>query len=150
MSVDISDGLAAYIATQGSARAALTGGLLLIFGGEIAESANAAQSASLLWTVSVDGTGTGLSFEASPVGRALVKAEAETWSGPTSAGVATHWRLVGPGDDGSADPDSHRIQGDIGTTVGFDMFMGDTTLIDNANANAKIVTAFSWAIPAMV
>ena len=97
MSVDISDGLAAYIATQGSARAALTGGLLLIFGGEIAESANAAQSASLLWTVSVDGTGTGLSFEASPVGRALVKAEAETWSGPTSAGVATHWRLVGPG-----------------------------------------------------
>ncbi len=147
MAIKSSTGLAAYMMVTGSARDAFTGGLIKVYSGAEPATADAAVSGSLLWTISIDGDGTGLVFEATAVGRALVKEEDDTWGGATTAGTASYWRLVASGDTGASSTTEKRIQGNCGSVAGSDMYMSNLTLLTDAALLAKTLAAFSIALP---
>ena len=121
MSMSISTALAKAILDTGSFRSALTGMKLKIYGGTVPDSADAALgSATLLSTITVDGAGTALSFEANAVGNTLQKNSSETWQGTNVAtGTATFCRLELASDTGAASTTEVRLQGDVGVAGRF-------------------------------
>lgn len=147
MAIKTSTGLAAHLMVSGAARAAFEGGFIRVYSGAVPETADAPVTGDLLWEISTGGDGTGLSFETAAVGRAMVKKASDTWQGPTSAGTATYWRLVGAADDGLESATQPRIQGTCGNTAGADLYMSNTTLSANAALDAKVLAAFSVALP---
>lgn len=138
MTLKISTGLRNAVLVTGSLRSRVNGKIIRIYGGSVPATANAALGgATLLCTVSVGGTGTGVTFEATPVDGALVKTAAETWSGTNVAtGTATFWRLVDTGDDGTLSTSAERVQGTFGGTSGLlsnpSLTSGAPQSIDNA------------------
>lgn len=142
-----STGLAQYLAVTGSLKAAFDGGLIKVYSGTEPASPDDAATGDLLWTISVDGDGTGLTFDATPVGRALVKPSAAAWQGATAAGTAGYFRVVAPSDDGLASTTQRRVQGSVGSVAGVDMYMADTTLVENTNVAAKTLVGFSLTLP---
>lgn len=148
MAVKTSTGLAAFLAVSGSLKDAFDGGLIKVFNGTPPSSADDAEVGDLLWTISLGGDGTGLVFDATPVGRALVKPAAAAWQGPTTAGTPTYYRLVADGDSGEGSVSEPRVQGSVGAVPGVDLYMTNPTLVTNANVNAKILLAYSLALPA--
>jgi hypothetical protein len=147
MAVKTSTGLAQYLAVTGSLKASFDGGLIKVYSGGEPTSADDAATGDLLWTISVNGDGTGLTMDATPVGRALVKPSAAVWSGATAAGTATYYRLVAPADDGLASTVQRRVQGSVGAVAGVDMYMTDPVLTTNASTSAKTLVAFSLVLP---
>ncbi len=147
MAIKSSTGLAAHLMVTGSAKAAFDLGFIKAYSGDEPATADAAVTGTLLWTISKDGDGTGLTFEAAAVGRALVKVAADTWGGATTAGTAGYWRLVAAGDDGTLSTSQKRIQGTCGMTAGSDLYMSNTTLTTDAGLLAKTLAAFSVALP---
>lgn len=147
MAIKSSTGLAAYLMVTGSAKAAFALGFINVYNGVEPATADAAATGSILWTISVDGDGTGLTFDATAVGRAMVKPAAVTWAGATTAGIATYWRLVGAADTGVLSTTEPRVQGTCGSTAGADMYMSNTTLTTDAALLAKTLAAFSVALP---
>lgn len=147
MAIKSSTGLAAALITTSDLKTIFDGGLIKFYDGTEPATADAAVAGSLLWTVSVGGDGTGLTFENTPSGRAMVKTVAESWSGATTAGTVTYWRLVAAGDDGTLSTTQARVQGNCGSTAGSDMYMSSTTLVTNASLTAKSISAFSVGIP---
>jgi hypothetical protein len=147
MAIKTSTGLAAALMVTGSAKDTFDGGFIKVYSGSAPATADLAATGDLLWTVSVDGDGTGLTFESTAVDRAMVKTEAETWQGATTAGTAGYFRLVASADDGTESTTQPRIQGECGTTAGADMYMASTTLTTNADLDAKVLAAFSVALP---
>jgi hypothetical protein len=147
MAIKTSTGLAAHLAVTGSLKDAFDDGFIKVYSGAAPATADAATSGSLLWTISVDGDGTGLTFDATPVDRALVKVEADTWGGATTAGTAGYWRLVAASDTGGSSTSQVRIQGTCGSTAGADLYMSSTTLSTDAALLAKTLAAFSVALP---
>lgn len=147
MAIKTSTGLAAYMMVTGSAKAAFALGKIVVYDGTEPTTANDAASGSAIWTITVDGDGTGLTFDAAAVDRAMVKPTGVTWGGATTAGVATYWRLVGAADTGGAVPAEPRIQGTCGSTAGADMYMSSTTLTTDAALLAKTLADFSVALP---
>ena len=89
-----STGLAAHLACTGSLKAAFDGGLKVYSGAEPAGADDAA-TGDLLWTISVNGDGTGLTFDPTPVGRAMVKPSAAVWAGPSRTSSERWRREVG-------------------------------------------------------
>ena len=142
-----STGLAAHLACTGSLKAAFDGGLIKVYSGTEPAGADDAATGDLLWTISVDGDGTGLTFDPTPVGRAMVKPSAAVWAGPTTAGTAGYFRLVASGDDGLASTTQKRVQGAVGAVAGVDMYMTDPVLVTNAALTAKTLVAFSLTLP---
>jgi hypothetical protein len=148
MAIKSSTGLAAYMMVTGSAKAAFDDGFIRVYSGTEPETADAAETGTLLWTISKDGDGTtGLTFDAAAVGRAMVKVPADTWGGDTTAGTATYWRLVTAADDGEISTTQRRIQGSCGMTAGADMYMTNTTLTTDSDPLAKTLASFSVALP---
>lgn len=147
MAIQTSDGLAAYLMVTGSAKEAFDGGFIKVYSGTPPANANALATGTLLWTISVAGDGTGITFEDAAVGRALVKETTEAWSGATTAGTATYWRLVTAADDGTLSTSQPRIQGTCGMTAGADMYMSNTTLTTNTDLDAKVLASFSVSLP---
>lgn len=148
MSVKTSTGLSAYLAVTGSLKGAFDGGLIKVFDGTPPSSPDDAEVGTLLWTISVDGDGTGLVFDSTPVGRALVKPAAATWQGATVAGTPTYYRLVAAGDTGAGSTSQPRVQGSVGAVPGVDLYMTNPTLVTNANVNAKVLLSYSLSLPA--
>ncbi len=148
MSVKTSTGLSAYLAVTGSLKDAFDGGLIKVFDGMPPSSPDDAEVGTLLWTISVDGDGTGLTFDPTPVGRALVKPAAATWQGATAAGTPTYYRLVAAGDTGAGSTTQPRVQGSVGAVPGVDLYMTNPTLVTNANLNAKVLLSYSLSLPA--
>lgn len=110
---------------------ALTGKVIKIFGGgTIPGSADDAlpAGATLLATISLDDTGSGLSFS-SPAGGQVTKSSSEVWSGSIiTSGTATFFRMEDVADLGAASATATRIQGTIGLD-GADMNFGTTALV---------------------
>lgn len=104
-------------------------GFVKIYSGTVPATADAALGgATLLCTVSINSTGTGLEFAATASGGVLAKDSGDTWSGTNAAtGTASFYRLVAVGDDGTSSSTQARVQGTIGTG-GSDMNVGSTTL----------------------
>lgn len=147
MAIKVSTGLSAYIAVTGSLKSAFDGGLIKVY--EDTEPTYADDDVSgytPIWIISVDGDGTTLTFDPTPVGRALVKPSGDTWGGATSAGTCVFWRLVAAGDTGVASTTQARIQGTCGV-VGADLYMSNPTLTTDASLLAKTLAAFSVALP---
>lgn len=131
----------------GSYRAALTGGLLYIYDGtEPAGPDDVLSGNTLLTTISVDGLGGGINFEASAVSGVLSKATAETWQGTNAAsGTATFFRWVESGGDPStASTTEKRIQGSV-AVAGGDLNISSTSLTASA---VQVVDFFNVTMPA--
>ena len=96
------------------------------------ESADDAETGTLLMTLSAGGTGTGLSFEP-PTGGTVSKTAAEVWTTPSTdaAGTCKYFRLVDISDAGDASAASPRVQGTIGL-VGSDMNLTNAAVLAGA------------------
>ena len=149
MPVKTSTGLAQHLAVTGSLKSAFDGGLIKVYGGAIPSDPDAAETGAPLWTISLNGSGTGLTFSPTPTGRAFVKPSGTVWGGPTTAGTATHYRLVAAGDNGAASATAKRVQGVVGSVAGSDMYMSNPVLVTNAAADAKNLVDFSLTLPMM-
>lgn len=146
--VKSSTGLAAYMMVTGSAKEAFDGGFIIVYdSATIPATADAAVEGDSIWTISLNGDGTGLTWDATAVGRALVKPTSASWSGATAAGTATYFRIVGPTDDGTLSTTQPRIQGVCGSTAGVDFYLADPNLIEDVALDAKSIAAFSVALP---
>jgi len=148
MPVKTSTGLAAHLAVTGSLKAAFDGGLIRVYDGTPPDSADDAVVGNLLWTISVNGDGTGLTFDSTPVGRALVKPDAAVWGGATAAGTPTYYRLVAAGDTGASSTTQKRVQGTVGSVAGVDLYMTNPVLATNPNLLAKVLIGYSLTLPA--
>lgn len=148
MAIKSSTGLAAHLMVTGSAKGAFDAGFIKVYSGAEPATADAEVTGDLLWTISKDGDGTGLTFDAAAVGRAMVKTVAHTWGGATTAGTAGYWRLVAAADDGTLSTSAPRLQGSCGSTAGADLYMSSTTLTTDAALLAKTLSAFSVELPA--
>lgn len=150
MTIKASTGLRTYLAVTGSLKGALDGGQLMFYEGTEPASADDAIAGSLLWTVTVDGDGTGITFESAAVDGAAVKETTETWCGATTAGTPNYWRFIGAtekaGSIGGSSSTNPRIQGTCGNTAGVDIYLTTPTLTTNASLTAKTLDAFSVAV----
>ena len=110
---------------------ALNGNMLMkIYSGAVPVNAHSdLGSAVLLRTVSVNSTGAGLNFEATPVGGMLVKSTSQVWAGPNVAtGLASFYRIALSSDTGIASTTALRLQGSVGL-LDADLILGSTSLV---------------------
>lgn len=146
MAIKTSTGLRVSMLVTESAKDSLDGGFLKFYSGTEPATADAAVAGSLLWTVSVDGDGTGLTFEATTTDGVMVKTTTETWQGATTAGTPNYWRFVEAADTGVLSTSEKRIQGTCGNTAGVDIFLTNPVLTTNASLDAKVLDAFSISL----
>lgn len=86
-------------------------------------------SATLLCTISVDGDGTVLSFDTTPVNGAIYKTSTETWVGTNVAsGYPSFYRMETAADDGSLSTSAPRLQGTVGQ-LNADLIIAATYLV---------------------
>lgn len=138
-----STGLANYIATTGSIKAALDGSFLYLFSGPVPASADDAIDASsvMLCKISVNGDGTtGLTFASPATGGILTKTTAEVWKGNYVAnGEVSFYRLCAGGDAGTAASSTAvRLQGTVGTTVASDAVLPSTTAVSGNEQDVSL------------
>lgn len=133
MTVKASTGLRNKMLDTASLDSILALGFIKIYAGTVPDTADASLgSATLLCTISKDGLGTGLSFEAAAVSGALAKLASETWQGTNVAtGTATFYRHVTPSDTGASSTTEARLQGTIGL-AGADMNLSGVGLVSGA------------------
>jgi hypothetical protein len=126
---------------------ALTGTVLKIYAGAtIPATADEAipVGSTLLATVSVSDTGTGLSFDP-PAGGQVTKNTGEVWSGTVAAsGTASFFRMEPAADAGAFSQTAIRVQGTVGLD-GADMNFGNTALVAG---NIRQINYFVLSIPA--
>jgi hypothetical protein len=150
MAIKTSTGLRTHLAVTGSIKAAFDGGQVMFYEGTEPATADAAVAGTLCWTVTVDGDGTGVTFEAVAVDAACVKETTETWQGATVAGTPNYWRLIGStekgGSIGGISTTNVRIQGTCGNTAGSDIYLTTPTLITDTDLDAKVLDAFSVSV----
>ena len=153
MTIKITPGLAKYLLVTGCAQDALALGFINFYSGAAPATAGAAPTGTLLWTVSVDGDGTGITWGAtdavvtSSTAVAMQKNPAEVWSGATTAGTVGYFRVVGSADGADADDNDPRIQGEVSMIAGADFVMSNTTLTTNASLTAKVISDFTVGLP---
>lgn len=141
MAVKLSTGLKDAMLITGPARTALTGAVIRVYSGSVPNSPNDALSGNtLLLEVSLNGVGTGISWESLTQDGALLKSATELWTGTVIAnGVATFFRMVLPSDTGAASITAIRVQGSVGV-LGADLAIPEVSLttgaIQNINAGA--------------
>jgi hypothetical protein len=147
MAFQVSTALRNYMLDSGSFKAAMDLGFLKIYEGTVPADADAAlDTAGLLCTLSVDGLGTGLTWEASAVSGVLSKTTSETWQGQnTDSGTATFFRFVQPADTGAASTTELRVQGTVGL-VGAELNLSSVTLTIGA---VQTVNHFNVALPSL-
>ncbi|KTT33816.1 hypothetical protein SB18R_03265 [Pseudomonas oryzihabitans] len=123
------------------------GSVLNVYSGTVPTSADAAlpSDATLLCSISKEGTGAGISFDSDVSQGVLVKNSSEIWSGTVVAsGKATFFRLQKPNDDGSASTTLARLQG---TTALIDADLNLSSL-DFVPGNERRMKAFTVSVPA--
>lgn len=150
MTIKVSTGLRNILAVTSSLKTALDSGQLMFYDGTEPATADAAVTGSLLWTVTKDGDGTGITFEAAAVDGAAVKKTTETWQGATVAGTPTYWRFIGAtekaGSIGGISTTLARIQGSCGNSAGVDIYLTNPILLTDTDLDAKVLDAFSVAV----
>lgn len=141
-----STGLRNFMLSSGSLKQALDGKVIKIYSGPAPISADAALSADnvLLATVSVSGTGAGVTMAAAENGT-LSKNSSEVWSGQVAAnGTASFFRMQTAADDGALSTTAARIQGSIALD-GADMNFATLTLI---SGNTRQINYFVISVSA--
>lgn len=129
--IKTSTGLRNAVLGTSSLATALSGGKIRIFSGAQPDTADHAETGTLLCVISVNDTGTGVTFEA-PSGGMMVKKTDEVWSGTNlTTGVAAWYRHVGGSDTGVLSTSEPRIQGRI-DIVGADLNLSSTSLTMSA------------------
>lgn len=116
MSIKITGALRDHMLVDGSLYAAVTGMVIRIYSGSVPTNPEDDTSGNtLLVTISTNGAGTGLAFEAAAANGMLTKAAAAVWSGTCAAtGTATFYRLMAIADAGGSSSTAHRVQGTVG------------------------------------
>ena len=147
MAIKISTALRNAILASGSVRSSLNGGLIKIYSGTVPASADSALgSAVLLCVISLNSTGTGISFAATASGGILTKNLSEIWSGTNVAsGTASFYRHTAALDTGESSTTQLRIQGSVGT-AGADLNLTSTSLINGA---PQLIDYYSVAMPTL-
>ncbi len=132
MALQASTGLRDKLLDTGSLKSLMALGSIKIYSGAIPANADAAVTGTLLCTITLNSTATGLSMAAAAVAGVLEKLSSETWSGVNAAsGTATYYRHVAVGDTGALSTTEARLQGLVGT-VGVEMNLSSTTLTSGA------------------
>lgn len=132
-------------ASNGGIKGAFNLGFINIYTGSQPASANTGATGTLLGTVSVNGGGTGITFDASVAG-VISKAAAEAWKFTgLAAGIAGWFRLWAAGDTVTAtDATKPRVDGAIGTS-GAELNLSNVTI---AVSQVNSVDAFTITMPA--
>lgn len=132
MALQASTGLRNKLLDTGSLKSLMALGSIKIYSGAIPANADAAVTGTLLCTITLNSTATGLSMAAAAAAGVLEKLSSETWSGVNAAsGTATYYRHVAVGDTGALSTTEARLQGLVGT-VGVEMNLSSTTLTSGA------------------
>lgn len=146
MTLKVSTGLRNKLLDTGSLASLMAGGLIKIYSGSPPASADDAASGSLLCTISLNSTGTGVNMASTATGGVLAKSTAETWSGVVAlSGAATYYRHVAASDTGAASTTQARLQGEI-ATAGAELNLSSTTLTSGAT---QTVDYYSVALPTL-
>ena len=145
MTMKISTGLANAMLSGSGLRTALTGMELRIYAGTEPATANdSIGAATLLVTITDNGGGSALAFEANAVSGVLEKSSAQVWQGTAVAsGTATFCRLVLNADAGGSSTTDVRLQGDAGLAGRF-LNLTSTSI---ANGAVQRVGSFAVAMP---
>ena len=145
MTIKSSTGLRNHVLATGSIKSALDGLVLKLYGGAVPVDADAAEAGTLLATITVNNTGTALSFAAAADAGVLAKNDAEVWSGiVTTGGTCTHYRLQAAADTNAVSNTDIRIQGSV-AKIGADLNVSDNVLVAAAIQN---IDYFVVALPA--
>jgi hypothetical protein len=117
----------------GSFRATFNTHVLKIYGGsEPASPDDAIGAATLLCTISTNGTGTVLVWETTPAAGALTKSLSDVWSGVNAAdGDAAFFRLLTIADANASSTAAVRLQGNC-ALAGGDLNLSSLTLVAGA------------------
>lgn len=127
----------------GSLKSIFDHGFIKIYSGTEPATADAAATGTLLCTISVASSGTGITFDA-PAAGVLPKAAAEAWSGVNSAsGIAAYFRHVTPSDDGTASTTQARMQGTV-AVAGAEVNLSSVNLTATA---PQTLDAYNVALP---
>lgn len=148
MALQISTGLRNALLGTGSLKSILALGFIRIYSGTPPATADAAIGGgnTLLCTISVASSGTGLTFEASATGGVLPKNASEVWSGVNAAsGTATFFRHVAVGDTAALSTTEARMQGAI-ATAGAELNLSSVGLTSGATQTIDYYTA---AVPTL-
>lgn len=145
MAYKTSTGLRNGMLAGSSLKEQLDGGFVKLYAGTVPATADdAIGSATLLCTISVDSTGTGVNFAAAAVAGALSKSDTEVWSGVnTATGTATFFRHVAAADDGTLSTTAPRIQGAV-ATAGAELNLTSANLTTGAT---QTIDYYSAALP---
>lgn len=144
MTIKISTGLANKLLDTGSLKTIFTAGFLKIYTGAAPADADSAVTGTLLCTISISSTGTGINFDTTAAAGVLAKAPGETWSGVNAAtGTAAYFRHVAAGDTGASSTTQARIQGSVGVT-GADL---NLTSVSLAAAATQAIDFYTVALP---
>lgn len=146
MTLKVSTGLRNKLLDTGSLATLMAGGLIKIYSGSPPASADDAASGSLLCTISLNSTGTGINMASTASGGVLAKSTSETWSGVVAlSGAATYYRHVAASDTGASSTTQARLQGEI-ATAGAELNLSSTTLTSGAT---QTVDYYSVALPTL-
>lgn len=123
-----STGLRNTMLGTGSLRSVMDGTVMRLYSGSPPASADAAVTGTLLCTLSVNGSGTGVTFETIPADGVIAKEPAEVWQGTNAAtGTVAYARLVATSDTGNTSTTANRIQVTVGNTS-TDILVANTLL----------------------
>lgn len=145
MALKVSRGLRNSMLASNSFKGTMESGAnckLLIYGGTPPSTARDAIAAgnTLLVTISVDDTGTGITFEPAASQGNLAKNQNEIWEGTIQVtGTATFYRLVADGDTGAASNTEPRVQGEV-DTAGAELNLSNTDLVQGGKQTIDFFT----------
>ena len=141
-----STGFRNYLLATGSAKAALDGKVIKVYSGTAPATADDTLGAAvLLCTISVDGTGTGVTMAATASGGQLTKNSSEVWKGTIgTSGTASFFRMETAADAGGLSTTAVRLQGNIALD-GADLNFAS---IDLVAGNERQINYFTVSISA--
>lgn len=145
MAIQISSGLRDHMLISGSFKSGLDGGVLKIFAGAMPSTADADSSAlTVLCTISLDATGTGITFASTVSAGILAKNASEIWRGQiTATGTASFFRWMAISDTGTLSTTEKRVQGTVGL-AGADLNFSSLNFV---SGNYKVIDSLNVALP---
>ena len=145
MAIQFSSGLRDHLLISGSFKSALDGGVLRIYTGAIPATADADSSGlTVLCTISLDATGTGITWGSTVTAGILSKNTAEIWRGLIgTTGTATFFRFMAISDTGAASTTAKRVQGTMGL-VGADINFSNVNLVAG---NYRVIGSLNVTLP---
>jgi len=145
MSLKVSTGLRNKLLDTGSLKSVFAASFIKIYSGTPPAAADDAVTGTLLCTISINSTGTGVNMASAAVAGVLSKNSSDVWSGVNAAsGTATYYRHVAAGDTAASSTTEARLQGTI-DIAGAEMNLSSTSLTSGAT---QTIDYYSIALPA--